>query len=130
MNSLGSKPGTIAIVDDDEPLCEAIGSLLKAAGFATDAFHSAEAFLSSPDWQTTSVLLLDVRLPGMSGIELQRHILNLNVDVPIVFITAHGDASLREILLQAGASAFLNKPVRRDILVAAIRAALGTESAT
>ena len=128
MNSLRSKPGPIAIVDDDEPLCEALGSLLKAAGFATDTFHSAEAFLGYSDWKTTSVLVLDVRLPGMSGIELQRHISNLNCDIPIVFMTAHGDATLREVVLQAGASAFLNKPVRSDALVTAIRAAIDTKA--
>jgi len=128
LNSLRSKPGPIAIVDDDEPLCEALGSLLKAAGFATDTFHSAEAFLGYSDWKTTSVLVLDVRLPGMSGIELQRHISNLNCDIPIVFMTAHGDATLREVVLQAGASAFLNKPVRSDALVTAIRAAIDTKA--
>jgi len=102
--------------------------LLKAAGFATDTFHSAEAFLGYSDWKTTSVLVLDVRLPGMSGIELQRHISNLNCDIPIVFMTAHGDATLREVVLQAGASAFLNKPVRSDALVTAIRAAIDTKA--
>lgn len=129
LNFPKSQTGPIAIVDDDEPLCEALGSLLKAAGFAADTFHSAEAFLGSPDWQTTRVLVLDVRLPGMSGIELQRQIHSLDGHIPIVFMTAHGDASLRDILLKAGASAFLNKPVRREALVTAIRAALDTKVA-
>lgn len=120
--------GNIAIVDDDEPLREALGSVLKAAGFLPAGFPSAEEFLESDDWQDTRCLILDVRLPGMSGIELQRRLVDANSVIPIIFITGHGDASLREMLMNAGASAFLNKPVRRDALLAEIYAALRKNS--
>jgi FixJ family two-component response regulator len=116
--------GSIAIVDDDEPLREALSSVLKAAGFFPAGFSSAEQFLDSDDWQSTRCLILDVRLPGMSGIELQRRLIDANRAIPIIFITGHGDASLRDVLMSAGASAFLNKPVRGDALLAEIYAAL------
>jgi FixJ family two-component response regulator len=119
-----SKTGLIAIVDDDEPLREALGSVLKAAGFVIDTFASAEAFLDSPRRSNTSCLILDVRLPGMSGIELQRRLLDANCTVPVIFVTAHGDASLRDLVMKAGAAGFLNKPVRSDTLLKEIHAAL------
>jgi two-component system, LuxR family, response regulator FixJ len=118
-----SEPGCIAIVDDDEPLREALGSVMKAAGFSTRTFGSAEEFLGS-DWRTAACLILDVRLPGMSGIELQKHLSQLNPRIPIIFVTGHGDDSLRDSLLKAGAEGFLNKPVRSGALLAAIDAAL------
>lgn len=116
--------GIIAIVDDDEPLCEALGSVMKAAGFSTDSFPSAEDFLESPQRLNTRCLILDVRLPGMSGIELQRRLTEANCPIPIVFVTAHGDASLRDVVMKAGATGFLNKPVRSDALLREIHAAL------
>jgi FixJ family two-component response regulator len=118
------KTGTIAIVDDDEPLREALGSIMKAAGFQTDTFPSAEEFLDSPHRTNTSCLILDVRLPGMSGVELQRRLLDVNSPVPIIFVTAHGDAALREVVMKAGAAGFLNKPVRSDALLRDIYAAI------
>jgi FixJ family two-component response regulator len=118
------KTGVIAIVDDDEPLREALGSVLKAAGFVTDTFASAEEFLDSPQRSKTRCLILDVRLPGMSGVELQRRLLDANCEVPVIFVTAHGDASLRDLVMKAGAAGFLNKPVRSDALLREINAAL------
>jgi FixJ family two-component response regulator len=119
-----TKIGIIAIVDDDEPLREALGSVLKAAGFSIETFASAEEFLDSPHRQKIACLLLDVRLPGMSGIELQRRLIEAKERLPIIFVTAHGDASLRELVMQAGAAGFLNKPVRSDALLKEIRTAL------
>ena len=113
-------------MDDDEPLREALGSVLKAAGFVIDTFGSAEEFLDSPQRKNTSCLILDVRLPGMSGIELQRRLLDANCEVPIIFVTAHGDGSLRDLVMKAGAAGFLNKPVRSDALLREIQAALET----
>jgi FixJ family two-component response regulator len=127
MNNTLLDTGIIAIVDDDEPLREALGSVMKAAGFSIDTFPSAEEFLDSPRWHNTACLILDVRLPGMSGIELQRCLLNANSQIPIIFVSGHGDASLRDIVTKAGAADFLNKPVRSDTLLRAIRAALGNE---
>jgi FixJ family two-component response regulator len=123
LNEIQPKAGVIAIVDDDEPLREALGSVLKAAGFPISTFASAEEFLES-DQGSTGCLILDVRLPGMSGIELQRQLLDARSRVPIVFVTAHGDASLRDLVMKAGASGFLNKPVRSDALLREIRTAL------
>ena len=124
MNETLPKTGVITIVDDDEPLREALGSVLKAAGFVTDAFASAEEFLDSPQRSKTSCLILDVRLPGISGIELQRRLLDANSDFPVIFVTAHGDGALRDLVLKAGAAGFLNKPVRSETLLKEIHAAL------
>ena len=124
VNETLPKTGVITIVDDDEPLREALGSVLKAAGFVTDAFASAEEFLDSPQRSKTSCLILDVRLPGMSGIELQRRLLDANSDIPVIFVTAHGDGALRDLVLKAGAAGFLNKPVRSETLLKEIHAAL------
>jgi FixJ family two-component response regulator len=97
---------------------------MKAAGYSTRAFGSAEEFLEAGTRQGTACLILDVRLPGMSGIELQRRLSSDNSDVPIIFVTAHGDASLRESLMKAGAAGFMNKPVRSAALLKEIQAAL------
>jgi FixJ family two-component response regulator len=114
----------LAIVDDDEPLCEALESVMKAAGFSTDTFLSAEEFLESPHGSDARCLILDVRLPGMSGIELQRRLVEAGSHIPVIFMTAHGDASLRDVVMKAGAAGFLNKPVRSDALLKEIHAAL------
>jgi FixJ family two-component response regulator len=124
VNEFSSNRAVITIVDDDEPLREALGSLLKAAGFSINAFASAEEFLAATNRQDTSCLLLDVRLPGMSGIELQRRLLDANCGLQIIFITAHGDESLRDLVMKAGAAGFLTKPVRRDTLLREIHGAL------
>lgn len=124
MNETLQKTGIIAIVDDDAPLREALGSVMKAAGFLTSLFASAEEFLDSEDWREAVCLILDVRLPGMSGVELQRRLAEVNSQVPIVFVSAHGDAALRDLMMKAGAAGFLNKPVRSDALLKQIHAAI------
>jgi FixJ family two-component response regulator len=118
------KIGIIAIVDDDEPLREALGSVMKAAGFSIDTFGSAEEFLDSPHRHEALCPILDVRLPGMSGIELQRRLLEANIHIPIIFISGHGDAALRDVVMKSGAIDCLNKPVRSETLLKAIRLAL------
>ena len=124
MNDTLIKTGIIAIVDDDAPLREALGSVMKAAGFTTNTYATAEEFLDSADRQNTACLILDVRLPGMSGVELQKRLAESQSRIPIIFVTAHGDASLRESVIRAGAAGFLNKPVRSDALLKEIYAAL------
>lgn len=124
MSEMQAKSDIIAIVDDDEPLREALGSVLKAAGFPIDTFPSAEDFFDSPQRGRTRCLILDVRLPGMSGIELQRRLLEVHSSMPIIFVTAHGDASVRDLVMKAGAAGFLNKPVRSDALLKEIHAAI------
>lgn len=123
-----TKTVIVAIVDDDEPLREALGSVMKAAGFSPRTFASAEEFLACDDCDNTGCLILDVRLPGMSGIELQKQLSKTNSRLPIVFVTAHGDATLRDSLMRAGAAAFLSKPVRSDALLKEIRRALEQSS--
>jgi FixJ family two-component response regulator len=128
VNETLTNAGIIAIVDDDEPLREALASVMKAAGFSPRAFATAEEFLACDDCDDTSCLILDVRLPGMSGIELQKQLSKTNSRLPIVFVTAHGDATLRDSLMRAGAAAFLCKPVRSDALLKEIRRALAQSS--
>jgi FixJ family two-component response regulator len=119
-----SKPGLVAIVDDDELVRQALDSLLKAAGYMAETFASAEDFLDSIPMNDTACLILDVRLPGMSGIELQRRLRAKNNGIPIIFVTAHGDATTRDRAIEDGAVGFLTKPVRRQTLLDAIHAAL------
>lgn len=119
-----SKVDLVSIVDDDELVRQALESLVKAAGFMTATFASAEDFLDSIPLDSTTCLILDVRLPGMSGIELQRRLRAKNSRIPIVFVTAHGDATTRDRAIAGGAAGFLNKPVRGQVLLNAIHAAL------
>lgn len=102
---------------------------MKAAGFSARKFASAEEFLACDDCDETACLVLDVRLPGMSGIELQKRLSEKSSRVPIIFVTAHGDASLRDSLMRAGAAGFLYKPVRSDALLKEIRRAMDTTGA-
>jgi FixJ family two-component response regulator len=114
----------ISIVDDDAAIREALKSLMRSVRFQVDAFGSAEEFLASDISPDTACLILDVYLPGMSGFELQSR---LNVEgrgIPIIFITAHADEVSRQRALKAGASDFLGKPVRHDVLFKAIQAAI------
>ena len=124
MNQTLPETDLIAIVDDDEPLREALSSLLKAAGFPVATFASAEAFFHSAQRPNTRCLILDVRLPGMSGIELQKKLLAAKSAVPIIFVTAHGDTAVRDLVIKAGAAAFLNKPVRSGELLKVIHEAI------
>jgi len=114
----------VAIVDDDEDIREALASLLKARRFTIDSFSTAEAFLDFPRRNETRCLILDVRLPGMSGIELQKRLTDEGGRLPIVFISGHGDDSVRDLVMKAGAVAFLTKPVRSQTLLNEIDAAL------
>jgi FixJ family two-component response regulator len=119
-----SKSDLVVIVDDDELVRQALESVVKAAGFTTETFGSAEDFLDSIPMYSATCLILDVRLPGMSGIELQRRLRAKNSGIPIIFVTAHGDASTRDRAMEDGAAGFLNKPVRWQTLLDAIHAAL------
>jgi FixJ family two-component response regulator len=119
-----SPAGLISIVDDDELVRQALDGLLKAAGFMTKTFASGEDFLDSIHINKTMCLILDVRLPGMSGIELQSRLLGANSQIPIIFVTAHGDSSTHDRVMKSGAAGFLNKPLRREALLSAIYSAL------
>ena len=114
----------ISIVDDDESIREAILSLLRSVGFRVKTFASAEQFLQFDQIETTACLILDVRMPGMSGLELQRRLIATQCRIPIVFVTAHGDEEARSRALQEGAVEFLLKPFSEEALLNAIQAAL------
>ena len=118
------KTKLVAIVDDDDLIRDALQGLLKAVGWPAQAFASAEEFLESGKQHQTACLIADIRMPGMSGLELQA---KLNADhcrIPTIFITAHGDAKMRLQALRAGAVEFLAKPFDEEALLQSVRAAL------
>ena len=114
----------ISIVDDDESVREALKSLLKSAGFQVESFASAEEFLNSGQLPDTACLILDVRMPGMSGVELQDRLTASHRGLPIVFISAHADDEARARALENGAVGFLQKPFSDEALLDAIDAAV------
>jgi len=114
----------IAVVDDDASMRGALQRLLRLEGFRTAVFASAEDFLHAGQLQDTACLIVDVRMPRMSGLELQRQLATTNCPIPLIFITAHGDAAARAQALRAGAVDFLYKPFREEALLGAIRSAL------
>lgn len=117
------RPAT-AVVDDDASLRRSVCNLLRSRGFPTEAFPSAEEFLSSPRREIVGCLVLDLRMSGMSGLDLLRHLRAAEVQIPVVILTAQGDEGTRQRCLEAGAAAFLVKPFRAEMLLAEIRAAL------
>ena len=114
----------ISVVDDDESVRESLPDLLKEFGFDAQAFSSAEEFLASDSVSQTSCLVLDVAMPGMTGPDLQRELTIRRWDIPIVFITAHRDDSVRPRLLAQGAVECLFKPFTETDLLAALNTAL------
>jgi FixJ family two-component response regulator len=114
----------IVVVDDDDTLRDSLDDLLQSVGFRVHGFASAEAFLQAPPAPETACLLLDVRLPGMNGLELQRQLGGTHRRIPIIFITAYADDAMRAHALAAGAVAVLSKPCREADLLQAIEAAL------
>jgi FixJ family two-component response regulator len=117
-------PALVAIVDDDESIRESLPDLLRALGFAAKAFDSAAAFLAFDGIPGTRCLLLDVCMPGMSGLELHQELVSRGFRIPIIFITARTETSVRERLMQHGAAACLFKPFSEAQLRAALDAAL------
>jgi FixJ family two-component response regulator len=118
------RPSLVSVVDDDESMREALPDLLRQFGFAAEAFASAEAFLASEFVGETSCLLLDVAMPGMSGPDLQQELTRRRQRIPIVFITAYGDAPVLRRLLARGAVRCLVKPFSDAALLEAVGAAL------
>jgi FixJ family two-component response regulator len=118
------KPSLVSVVDDDESVRESLPDLLREFGFAAEAFSSAEAFLASDVVSETSCLLLDIAMPGMSGPDLQQELTRRRQQIPIVFITAHGDTTVRPRLLARGAVECLFKPFSEAALLDAVGTAL------
>jgi FixJ family two-component response regulator len=114
----------IAIVDDDKSFREALENLLALIGFRTAIFASARDFLDSSQLPNVSCAILDISMPGMDGLELQRHLLATRA-IPVIFITDLRDRKTREQALGAGAIGFLNKPVSEETLIDALNSALG-----
>ena len=114
----------VSIVDDDESLRRSVRNLLTSVGFQVETFVSAEAFLESIHRENTGCLVADLRMPGMTGLDLLTHLATAGSRIPAVILTAHDDNEARRRSLEAGAIAFLGKPFRADALLDAVRSAL------
>jgi FixJ family two-component response regulator len=114
----------ISVVDDDRCVVEAIVSLLESVGYTAAGFTSGQDFLNSPRLRSTACLILDVRMPGMGGVELQKRLAAEKLHVPIIFITAHGDQEVSAQVLTTGVTALLRKPFSQESLLGALRSAL------
>ena len=111
----------ISIVDDDESVREALRGFIRSVGFTANVFASAEEFLAWPDLGTTDCLVVDVRMPGMNGLELHRRLLGDHRQIPVIFMTAYLDEDVRSRALGNGAVAFLLKPFSEEALLNAIK---------
>ena len=120
-------PALISIVDDDESVREVLWGFVRSVGFAVNAFASAEELVNSDQLVNADCLILDVCMPGMSGIELQRQLAAGHCAVPVIFITAHEDEGVRAQALRGGAEAVLIKPFSEEALLNAIHAALSPQ---
>src|SRR6201996_6296096 len=122
-----SIPKMVAVVEDDESCRLAMQRLLKSAGFSVQSFTCAEEFLNSGRQQETGCLIADIRMPGMSGLDLQAKLNADHCPIPIIFITAHGDEQMRLQAMRGGAVKFLGKPFDCAILIESVRVALGND---
>jgi FixJ family two-component response regulator len=118
------KTNLVAIVDDDDLMRGALQGLLKAVGLPARAYASAEEFLMSGQQHETACLIADIRMPGISGLELQAKLNAEHCRIPTIFITAHGDEKMRMQALRAGAVEFMAKPFDDEVLLESVRAAL------
>ena len=117
----------IAVVDDDDSVRESLSGLFRSVGFAVQVFASAAAFLKSDDLSKTDCVILDVRMPGMTGLELQRRLVVSHRDLPVILMTAHDDAQTRSQALNDGAADYLIKPFSEEALLDAVQAALNPQ---
>ena len=118
------KPSTVFVVDDDDAVRTSLRLLLKSVGLPVETYASAQEFLDAFDAERAGCLVLDIRMPGMSGLELQQKLNELNAIVPIVFITGHGDVPMAVEAMQHGAVDFIQKPFRDQDLIDRINQAL------
>ena len=123
------RDATIFVIDDDESIRDSIGSLLRSVGLRVEAFESCESFLRATRRDTASCLVLDVRLPGENGLDFQTRLKQAGMEIPIIFITAHGDIPMASRAFRAGAMEFLPKPFQKDELLHAIHEALERDRA-
>ena len=116
--------GTVYVVDDDASVCNAVRRLLKSAQYYVRTFASAEEFRQGDFKSTPGCLLLDIRLPGISGFELQQELLASGIRMPVIFITGHDRAGMEEQAMKLGATAYLRKPFDEETLLGAVRLAM------
>jgi FixJ family two-component response regulator len=121
------KEDSLFVVDDDPSVRTALKRLLRAWGFNVKTFKSAEDFLDSGLAQCPDLLILDVRMRGMTGIELQRTLIEQGSDIPVIFVTAYDDMDARRVAMEAGGVAFVQKPFDETILIDAIQRGLGRQ---
>jgi FixJ family two-component response regulator len=114
----------VFVIDDDESIREALKSLIRSVGLSVETFAAANEFLQSRRPDVPACLILDVRMPGLSGLDLQRELADANINIPIIFITGHGDIPMSVRAMKAGAVEFLTKPFRDQDLLDAIQQAL------
>jgi FixJ family two-component response regulator len=117
-------PKLVAIIDDDEAMQDSLRDLMEAAGLVAQCFGSAEDFLASDLRAQTGCLIVDIRMPRISGLQLQARLKEEESNIPIIFITAHGDARMRIRAMREGAVEFLAKPFDHRLLLKRVRAAL------
>jgi FixJ family two-component response regulator len=122
----GRGKNLVVIVDDDESVRVAVHGVLRSVGMNAQTFSSAEEFLASGKQNQVGCLVTDVQMPGMTGLELQSRLAADNCNIPIIFITAYGNARMRAQAMRAGAVEFLGKPFNDEVLLESIRAALET----
>ena len=118
------QPPTVMVIDDDPGVRDSLGKLLRSAGFRVSLFGSVSEFLGADLPEGPSCLVLDVRLPGQSGLELQRELVGAKRQLPIIFITGHGDIPMTVQAMKGGAIEFLTKPFENDVLLGAIQGAI------
>ena len=119
----------VFVVDDDLSVRRSTERLIRSIGIEAQTFTSAKEFLKSPRQQRPSCLILDVRMPGLSGMDLQRELAKSNIPIPIIFITGHGDISMSVRAMKEGAAEFLTKPFRSRALLDAVRSAINSDRA-
>src|ERR1700682_5110759 len=125
-----AEDSTVFVIDDDAAVRAAIQGLLKSVGLHSDSFGTAQEFLTSERSDGPSCLVLDIRLPGISGLDFQRQLADAGVHIPIIFITGHGDIPMTVKAMKSGAVEFLTKPFRDQDLLDAIYEALDRDRAT
>ncbi len=116
----------IAVVDDDDSVRESLRGLFRSVGYAARGFASGADFLQSDDLPRTDCVVLDARMPGMTGLDVQRRLISSRPDLPVIFMTAHDDAQTRSQALSDGAVGYLIKPFSEEALLDAVQAALGS----
>jgi FixJ family two-component response regulator len=119
----------VFVVDDDRSVRDSLRRLITSVGMTVEVFPTAQAFLSTPRVEASGCLILDVRLPGLSGLDLQQELANTNATLPIIFLTGHGDIPTSVRAMKAGAIEFLTKPFREQDLLDAIRHAIDRDRA-